>query len=200
MLHLDGKEQALKHLLAGALEKWEVHAIDLRATGSLAPKGGAVRGAPDHHAAEHGVWIGRPLLAQWLADLRAWQAAAGPAPVVGIGQAGVVALLSGAPTVAALGVLSSFVTPTGYADGTRMGLLAPGILAVGDIPHLASLHAPRRLLISGAVTPEGKALDKEGTTKAFAFTRKAYGLMKADASLRIDGDMTPLDVAKWLAG
>jgi len=33
-------------------------------------------------------------------------------------------------------------------------VLAPGILKVGDIPHLAALIAPRRLVIAGGVSPQ----------------------------------------------
>ena len=55
-----------------------------------------------------------------------------------------------------------------------MGLLAPGLLTVGDVPHLAALMAPRQLLIAGAV--------KE---KEFAFTKKIYALEKAGSRLHL---------------
>ncbi len=99
--------------------------------------------------------IGRPLLGQWIADVRAvlgfMAASRGLNPrrltVVGLGQAGVVAITAAAllgdriASTVALDVPTSYLTRGIYADGTRMGLLVPGILRVGDIPHLAALSA-----------------------------------------------------------
>src|SRR5262249_21770987 len=64
LLHLDGREQALKHPLAKTLtdRKWFVVAPELRATGSMKPADDAIRDAADHNSAEHALWIGRPLL------------------------------------------------------------------------------------------------------------------------------------------
>ena len=71
LLHLDGKEAALKDPIAAALVEagWVVYAPDLRSiTGA---KTAGVHGAIDHNDAEHAVWIGRPLLGQWIVDVRA---------------------------------------------------------------------------------------------------------------------------------
>ncbi|MBY0232831.1 MAG: dienelactone hydrolase family protein [Gemmataceae bacterium] len=174
LLHLDGKDAAMKHPLAERLKGWDVHSFDLRGTGSLKPKGDAVAGAPDHNSAEHGLWIGRPLLGQWLADVRAWLEWKG-GPVVGLGAAGIVALLCDAPAIAAVDVPESFL-----AGKVPMGLRAPGIMAVGDVPHLAALRAPRLTFIGGDAKP-------------WAFARRMFGLMKAGESLAF-GD----DAAKWL--
>jgi dienelactone hydrolase len=72
LLHLGGKAEALKHPLVGALvdKGWAVATLDLRATGGLRPAGDAIAGAPDHNSAEHAVWVGRPLLGQWVVDVR----------------------------------------------------------------------------------------------------------------------------------
>lgn len=212
MLHLDGKEAAFKHPLAEELVDAGqiVHAVDLRATGALQPKGDAIAGAPDHNSAEHAVWIGRPLLGQWVADVRAALAMVRKQPgvlpgrvhLVGIGQAGLVALIAGALEgkdvrgVAVLDAPVSLVARTGYAAGMRMGLLAPGLLRVGDVPHLAALVAPGRLLVAGGVAPEGKALDEKALTKALAFTRKVYGLEKADRALKVQA--AAKGAAAWL--
>src|SRR5262249_59254807 len=103
----DGKEEALKHPLAAALSAkgWAVAALDLRATGSLRPPSDAIGGAPDHNSAEHAVWVGRPLLGQWVCDVRAlleWLATqpglqADRLAVAGIGHARLVALCAGGP-------------------------------------------------------------------------------------------------------
>ena len=44
--------------------------VELRATGSLAPKGNRVRRALDHNSSQWAMWIGRPLITQWVSDIR----------------------------------------------------------------------------------------------------------------------------------
>src|SRR6185369_7958142 len=149
---------ALQHPLAAALLEagWSVLAPDLRATGETRPANDTIGGAPDHNSAEHALWAGRPLLGQWVFDVSClldWLAAQPGLDrrrlaIVGLGQAGIVALCAGAllvervAAVDAIGSPSTFITSAAYPQGTRMGLLAPGILQVGDIPHLAALAAP----------------------------------------------------------
>jgi dienelactone hydrolase len=214
LLHLDGKAKALAHPVAAALlEKgWVVYAPDLRATGEAAPAHDAIGGAPDHNSAEHALWVGRPLLGQWLVDVRALLDFVAGQPgldvhrltLIGLGQAGVVALTASAllgesvTATAAVDVPVSYLTRSAYASGTRMGLLAPGILKVGDVPHLAALSAPRKLILAGGVTGEGKKLDEKGLTAALAFTRKAYGLMKAEKALEVRGEMKAAEVVDLL--
>ncbi len=212
LLHLDGKEEALKDPVAKALIEagWVVYAPDLRATPGKKPAG--VRGAPDHDEAEHSLWIGRPLLGQWVVDVRTIAALMAKQPgltpnritVVGLGQAGLVALLAGGigtdrfATVAAIDTPTSYLTTaSSYPDATRMGLLAPGVLKAGDIPHLAALNAPRKVVISGG-TSNGKALEPKGVEGAFAFTRKVYRFHKADAALTIRGKLEAASLVKLL--
>ena len=216
LLHLDGGTEALKHPLAAALVNagWAVIAPDLRATGAGKPVGDAVGVAPDHNSAEHAVWIGRPLLGQWAFDVQCLLEWMGTYPgyrgnhlaVVGIGQAGVVALSAAtqgerAEVVAALDSPATYVTEHAYGAGTRMGLLAPGILKVGDIPQpLAALAAPRRLFLAGAVTPQGKKLADKDMPSAFRFTRDVYKLLDADKQLQVREQATPAaDILAWLA-
>jgi cephalosporin-C deacetylase-like acetyl esterase len=213
LLHLDGADAALKQPLAEALkgDGWTVLAPDLRATGAAGPKGDAVRDAPDHNSAEHAVWIGRPLLGQWTFDvvrLLDWleslpQGRERLLAVAGVGGAGLVALCAGAldgriAAVAALDAPVSLVTATGYAPGTRMGLLAPGLLRVGDVPQLAALAAPRSLLVAGGVRAEGQQVEEKPLVEAFAFTQAVYRLAGAGGRLRVKAEMKAKDVAGWL--
>jgi cephalosporin-C deacetylase-like acetyl esterase len=214
LLHLDGKEKAVQHPMAAALHDkgWVIFVADLRATGGAKPKGDGISSAPDHNSTEHALWIGRPLLGQWLADVRAILAVIaldralndGRLAVVGIGQAGIVAITASAlfperiVATAAIDVPASYVTRTAYPDGTRMGLLVPGILRVGDIPHLAALSAPRKLIVAGGTTGEGKKLDEKRVAGAFSFTRKIYALMKAEKALYLRGEMKPAEVVELL--
>ncbi len=215
LLHLDGKTEALKHPLARALEEagWEVIAPDLRGTGTTRPEGGAVAGAPDHNSAEHAVWIGRPLLGQWLVDLTWLLTWSNPdfrhrreaLAVVGIGQAGLVALCAGVLTgnpitaVATVDAPASLLVEEAYPSGFRMGLLAPGLLRAGDVPQLAALAAPRRLLIAGG-TVDGKPLTAEELKNAYRDTRRVYQLLKAPEKFKVIVEVKPAELVSWLKG
>lgn len=209
LLDLDGRESALKHPVADALvnKGWAVYAPDLRATGAARPKTERTGLAPDHNSAEHALWVGRPLLGQWAVDVRALLDFLAAQPglmakrraVVGLGQAGLVALVAGAlladrvAGVAAVGTFTSLVTTEAYPDGTRMGLLAPGLLAAGDVPHLAALVAPRRLVVAGGVDARGKKLDDKALSAALGFTRRMYAAAKASGSLMVKAEAEVAD-------
>lgn len=170
-----------------------------RGTGKDAPKAGAIAGAPDHTPAEHGIWIGKPLLAQWTTDtmalMRAANGAERPFVIVGVGPAATVALTAAAllqDHVRALVLVDpmvSWVTDTPYASGTPMGLLVPGILKIGDMQHLASLIAPRRLIIAGGTSPQGKKLSQKELEEAFKFTTDVYKAMKVPNGLTISTEV-----------
>jgi dienelactone hydrolase len=214
LLHLDGKSAALDHPLAAALlEKgWAVLAPDLRATGAMEPDNDGIRDAPDHNSAEHGLWLDRPLLGQWAIDVLAlldWLALQpgldrGRFAVAGLGQAGLVALCAAGlfedrvASAAAVEAPVSYVTAEAYAPGTHMGLLAPGILRVGDVPHLAALVAPRRLIVAGGVSPQGEKRTAAQIEESFAFTRGVYKLHKEEGKLSLMSEAQPGDVAAEL--
>jgi dienelactone hydrolase len=195
LLHMEGKSEALKHPLAAALVKkgWLVAAPDLRATGETKPRGG-LAGAADHHVCEHALWVGRPLLGQWIFDtfcVLDWlgiqkRVDRRRLAVIGIGPAGIVALGAAAlgedriASAAALGSYSTYVTDEPYAPGMYMGLLAPGILHWADVPHLAALAAPRRVILAGSITPQAKKLGEKEMQEAYSFPRAIYKLYKAE--------------------
>jgi dienelactone hydrolase len=214
LLHMDGKAEALKHPLAAALlaKGWMVAAPDLRATGETRPTSGAVVRAPDHNSAEHGLWIGRPMLGQWafdvlcLLDWLALQPALDRSRLIiaGLGQAGVVALTAAGlfddrtAGAIAVGSPATFVTEEAYAPGSWMGLLAPGILRWADIPQLAALVAPRQLVLAESVTPQGKKLAEKQLAETYALTRGIYKLLKGESRLAIAETAQPDDwLAKW---
>jgi dienelactone hydrolase len=215
LLHLDGETEAFQHLLAGALAEggWVVIAPDLRGIGTLRSRNDGNATAPDHNSAEHAVWIGRPLLGQWLVDLTCLLAWLEQHPghrgerlaVVGIGQAGLVALCAAAlldkpiAAVAAVDAPASLLVAEAYPTGWRMGLLAPGLLRAGDVPQLAALAAPRRLLIAGGVV-EGKPLAANELEKAYEDTRHVYQLQKAADKFKVTAEAKPADLASWLRG
>ena len=71
-----------------------------------------------------------------------------------------------------------------------MGLLAPGLLRIGDIPQLAALSTPRRLIVAGGRNAQGKELHGENLSEAYAFTTKIYRLAKQERQLKLLEDAT----------
>ncbi len=215
LLDLDGAEHAAAHPIAGELRRtgWSVITLDLRATGRLAPAHDAVGHAPDHNSAEWGLWIGRPLLGQWVADVRglldALNAGAGatkprrPTALIGIGPGGLVALAAAAKDprvdrVAVVGTIASLVSETPYRS-QRLGTIVPGMLcAVGDVSHLAALIAPRRVVIAGGVAGDGRPLDGGALRAAYGPATRAFGLLGEAGALRILEKADPAEVVRAL--
>jgi dienelactone hydrolase len=211
LLDLDGGTKALEHPLAAALlnKGWTIVAPDLRATGTLRPPNDAIGGSPDHNSAEHALWIGRPLLGQWCFDVLCaldWLALqptvdARRVAVAGLGQAGIVALCAGGLFDDRVTATLTLQTPVSYISelacpaGTRMGLLAPGILKVGDIPQLAALIAPRRLVIADGVTSQARKLSEKYLREAFSFTVERFKLYKAETRLTLSEGLRVEDIA-----
>lgn len=212
LLHLKGKEEALAHPLAKALLEtgWLLAVPDLRGTGETEPDRNAVRGAPDHTIAEQGIWIGRPLLGQWVVDVGSvldWLATQpGIDPrrcyVAGLGQAATIAVTAAALLEGQLaGAMSfegptTFVTGVDYAPGSFMGLLAPGILHAGDIAQIAACIAPRRLWIADGVAPQGPKQTLKLLRAAYAYTSAVYALYQANDQLRITEGERPADLLR----
>jgi dienelactone hydrolase len=202
LLNLEGMNAAQSSPLAEELlaAGWDVVTVDLRATGNDAWPTDTIMRAPDHNTAQWSMWIGRPLLGQWTWDvlqlLEALPLAVpeelGPITVIGQGPAGVVAHCAAAvddkqriAQVAAVGTLASYISDVPY-EGQRVGIMAPGIVRdVGDIPHLAGLALPRRVVIAGGVTGSGKALTKGELQSAFRPTTDIAHVAGASSALII---------------
>jgi dienelactone hydrolase/pimeloyl-ACP methyl ester carboxylesterase len=195
VLHLDGHAAAEKHPIIKhfrAKNHW-LYAPNLRGCGPTKPPNDAIAGVPDHNSAEHGVWIGRPLLEQWVSDTvgllhairQEWEQFR-RVVVVGIGPASLVALAASAlrprdiQQTLLIDTWNTLITETPYPAGTPMGLLAPGLLKAGDIPQIAGLLAPRSLYILGSTTPTGNRLSQESLNASFGFTKGVYRAMKQD--------------------
>jgi dienelactone hydrolase len=213
LLDLDGAEAAAGSGLAAALRTagWSVLTLDLRATGALAVTRVRSGLSPDHNPAEWSLWIGRPLLGQWIADvqatLRALESADGALPrtlaVIGQGPAGLVATVAAAVDprithVAAVGSLGSYVSEVPY-EKQWLGLMAPGIVRdVGDIAQVAALIAPRRLVIAGPTSGNGRPLAAEDLTRTFAATRRIYALERAETAFTALPDLDASSVVAAL--
>ncbi len=192
-----GSEQANKLLKEG----WAVAVPELRAVGRFALPSDKIGHAPDHNSAEWSLWIGRPLLGQWTWDVRraldvlSARLAKLPPEVmlVGNGTAGPLALCSAAlderiTHAVTINSLASYVTDEPYRN-QRLGLMVPGILRdVGDIPHIASLIAPRRVTIVGGVTGGGQTIHGDDLTKQFRPTQEIFAKQSAARQFRVQPD------------
>ncbi len=170
---------------------------------------GPVAGVADHTAAEWGLWVGRPLLGQWVWDIIRWidlldglrqnqikspkELAMPNRPfiLIGLGAMSLPAILAAALDSRVAGVacsdcLVSFVSRGVKPwSGVPMGLIAPNILDVGDVGHLAALVAPRPLVVSSGLEPEGGRAGQDRLRDAFGFTRAVYSLLGASGSLAL---------------
>jgi len=189
LLHMDGKEAALSHAFADGLVRkgWEVIAPDLRGIGETKADRDAIAGAPDHNTAEHSLWIGRPLLGQWLTDiltLLGWiklqSTRQKELAIVGIGHAGILALMARAlpdspiTRVASFGAPGTLITEAAYGTGMPMGLLAPGLFKLGDVPHFAALSTPARVIIADGTTASNARYTQLQFEENFAFTTGVF--------------------------
>lgn len=200
----EGAEKAFAGELAKQLRDkgWTVAAPELRATGRLALPSDKIGNAPDHNTAEWSLWIGRPLLGQWVVDVRRTldvltEQLGGSLPsevaVIGTGSSGVIALFSAAlderiTHANAIKSLSSYVTSESYRNH-RLGLMVPGILRdVGDISHVAALIAPRKVTITGGLRGNGQEILGDDLGREFTFTQNIFKLLNASPKLRVVGN------------
>jgi pimeloyl-ACP methyl ester carboxylesterase len=139
--------------------------------------------------------------------LDALDAAGGGRPletaVVGVGAGGLVALAVAATDprvsrIAAVGALASYVSDEPYR-GQRLGVIVPRILGdVGDIPHVAALISPRRVVIAGGVWGGGQTLDASRLRKAYEPAARAFGMLGASDAFRLLDATDPAGVARAL--
>jgi len=190
---------------------FDLISVDLRATGRYSQKNDQIRRAPDHNTAEWSIWIGRPLLGQWVWDLsRLLDVVGSISPgllrdtsLIARGPAGVVALVASAldgriGRVAIIDSLATYVSDEPF-ERQRLGIMAPGILSqVGDVPQLAALCAPRPLVVAGGVTGAGAPLEIGELQQQYDYTRQIYGLLDAPRALRFTDSDEAAAIVKLL--
>lgn len=183
---------AKKFLAAGH----DVLTSDLRATGMTSNRSDKIGRAPDHNSAEWSMWIGKPLLGQWVFDVMQIlnvverqskederKVPLGKPVVVGVGSASLVALTAAAvdkriARVATVKGLASYMSPVPY-ENQRLGIMVPGIVpAVGDVAQIAALVVPRRLVVAGGVSGGGKSLQEKELASNYEWTRSIYRMAK----------------------
>ena len=186
---------------------FHVVTCDLRATGALAVPRDGVGRAPDHNSAEWSMWIGRPLLGQWVLDVRQLVRAmesvepglVRSVSVVGVGPAGIVAISSATAhpsikAVAAYGTMASFIHPEPY-EGQSLGTIPPGILRdVGNVVDLVGL-ADGKMVVLGDITDGSGRKLLTGADKFWEIAvrmRRQLDEPSAQIHLLMTGGATPL--------
>lgn len=213
LIDLDEGQRAAESEVAGELKRrgYDLVSLDLRATAGSADPKDRIGRALDHNTAEWSMWIGRPLLGQWVWDVSRLldvlgQFSAGllrDTTFVARGPAAVVALTAAVldPRVRQVAVIDSpatYVSDEPYSHG-RLGILAPGILRkVGDVPEIAALLAPRRLVIAGGTSGSGAPLGGEELKRHFDYTSSVYALLGESNSLDVTSAADPRTVIDLL--
>ncbi len=185
----DGLAATSTEKLTAALQTRLEHtaALQLRATGTDGWAGDRIGRAPDHNSAEWSLWIGRPLLGQWVRDIRTaitaleqhGLEATDRLHLAGSGAAGIAVLCAAAldrriDSVTAHGIPASWVTDRPY-EQQRLAILPPGILRdLGDVDQIAALVAPATLQVLSPTDGQGEPLSDDVVQKSFATARKIY--------------------------
>lgn len=180
-------------------EGWSVVAPELRATGQFANPRDKIANAVDHNTAEWAIWIGRPLLGQWVVDVQrtldAIAAYDGGLPdeilIVGARSSGLAALAAAAiesriSHVRAIETMASYATDRPYRN-VRLGLMVPGILKdFGDVEDIAALVAPRQVEIRGGTDGVGAALTSNQLADKYKTTRRVFELLDASHGFKLE--------------
>ena len=207
---LDPNGSIVRQLLRDANH---VLTLELRATGSMAVRRDRIRDAVDHNSVEWSVWIGRPLLGLWVADVVAAvdvlmeraDVRRTAVSVVGAGAAGLAAILAAAlddriAAVATLGLLASYSSSANPQDH-RMVYFVPHLYRAGDIPALAALVAPRPLVLATPRRLDGTALTRREAADYFHFTSRVYGMYGASREVRlVDEQGGVIPISRTLSG
>jgi dienelactone hydrolase len=199
-----GMQQASANEYAQALRSagWNLVCVELRACGKQGVPGDSIGNAPDHNTAEWSLWIGRPLLGQWAYDVRrtvdAVLASIDGVPeeigVLGLGSGGPIALVAAAQDESLVRVgtthaLASYITEVPYR-GQRLGVLSPGLLReVGDLPHLAALISPRRLLIANPIDGGGNEVAEQELESLYSYPSRVYGIRRGTDRLWVHASL-----------
>ena len=201
----DGPAPLVKKLLQ---KRVEVVTLVVTATGKAAPPEDRIAQALDHNSAQWGLWVGRPLLIQWVRDVRrvldALPQDQQPIGLAGVGAAGVVALSSAVADrrIREIALLDSPLTLVADEppDETRVGILVPDMLRrIGDVAQLVALCSPRRVLIAGGRSGAGKGLTADAQHALTKYPRQVYRVLSAAGRLVSDPVVDEDQIAGWLA-
>jgi dienelactone hydrolase len=192
-LHPDGAAAAGRLPLARRLAEAEalVMTVDLRGTGASANPADALGEIPDHTLCEAALWVGRPLMGQWVTDVHVTVGALAAQPgvdperlfVIGWREAGLLALIAAGLDrrihgAAAIESLATYVTGS-RPHGQRMVAMVPDLLRHADVPQLAALVAPRPAVLLNPLRADGSPARSHEFEQLSAWPRAAFHALGA---------------------
>jgi dienelactone hydrolase len=181
LLHPGGRKAALAAPEAEALRREGIGtaALELRGCGDLTlPNQALGEAIPDHNLVEWSLWIGRPLMGQWIHDIRqvltVLPEAIGARPdrlsLVGWREGALAAVLA-APLTRARSVraieLPASLVPDAAPHQVRMVVFTPQLCLMGDVPQLVERARPRTVRVESAIRLDGAACTPEELARLF---------------------------------
>lgn len=212
LLHPAGLEAALHSPEAAALRSAGLHtrALELRGCGSLTLPGQELGNAiPDHNLVEWSLWIGRPLLGQWVHDIKQLVSALEPrgvkrVAVLGWREGALAAFLAAAldPRMRGAAGIEPPLSFTGghVPHGMRMAVFSPGLMHAGDLPHLAALAAPRPVAVAAPVRLDATPATVSEMEKAYAWPREVYRALDREQALHVHATAPPGNLSQIIQG
>jgi cephalosporin-C deacetylase-like acetyl esterase len=204
VLHPDGRAAVAGLSLCRELEDRGalVMVMDLRGTGASANSADALGEIPDHTLCEGALWVGRPLMGQWVIDVRAALDALERNErvdrkrihVVGWREAGLLALLAAGLDGRIAGVAAIESLPTLASEhrfhGQRMVVMVPDLLRYADVPQLAALAAPRPVAILNSLRADGAPASARELEALYAWPRAAFRQLGGMDRLRVEAGVS----------
>jgi len=187
----DGKKSAFERGLVDALLSSGriVLAIDCRGLGETAGTVPSIEygpGTPEYNLSNYGLFIGRPIMGQWVFDVRcATDFLATRAEVdtkrisiAGRGRGALAAVLAAAAdkrlrSVAAEEMLATWIFNEEFRD-IGLAYFIPRILTLADMPQLVACLAPRPVLLVNPVDGRRRKLSADVAVGLSQFTRSVY--------------------------
>lgn len=214
LINSNGKMTALKDKLFTKLlsENCAVLIPDLRGTGETNGPGYSGSKDTEFIPMRNSIVSGRHILGERVVDVKKGveylmsrtEIDGGKISVIGKGAAGVIALISGAleehiASVVCEEIPISYKSREGY--NLPYSIFVPNILKVADIPELAGLIAPRKLMLLNSVDTMNKPLPASKAEQSFIASEKIYEIEKTRHNLKIitvNADTRESTIVTWL--
>jgi cephalosporin-C deacetylase-like acetyl esterase len=199
-IHPEGKEEAFR---SGLPERFVenghiVMLLDQRGVGETRWDKAEAVGVEDYQYFQNSTFLGRPYLGMCVWDVLRGidyminQLRIDPDRIacVGNGIGGLIALFCAAldervTAAACWDILGSFLYPGKFSDALPMNLFLPNITHHADIPHVASLCAPRPLLLMNLLDGGANRMSDEEAEETFSWARRIYETLESQNNLKI---------------
>ncbi|HEX29686.1 TPA: hypothetical protein ENG04_06360 [Candidatus Poribacteria bacterium] len=199
-IHHEGKEAAFRSGLPEKLVEngHIVMLLDQRGVGETKWEKAEAVGVEDYQYFQNSTFLGKPYLGMCVWDVLRGidymvnQVRIDPNRIacIGGGIGGLIALFCAAlderiTAAASLDMLGSFLYPDKFSDVFPMSVFLPNITRHADIPHVASLCAPRPLLLMNPLSGSGARMSEEEAEEIFFWTRETYRSLESQNNFKI---------------